>query len=212
MFATLASARGEAMQGPPDEIVHVDDLALAAAVAGGDRGAASRLTQRLLPVVGRIARALSHSPADADDASQIAVLEVLRAVGAYRGQGPIEAWARRIASRAVIRHARRSRRDPTSMSGTAEHEEAPTQPSDRTSMTMLETLPRPLEDYLAELPEPQRLTLVLRHALEHSVSEIAELTDAPVPTVKSRIKRAHQELRRLIQRDLNLGVRKARTS
>lgn len=81
------------------------------------------------------------------------------------------------------------------------------------STTMLESLPRSLEHYLDELPENQRVAMLLRHALGHTIAEIAELTDAPVPTVLSRIKKARQELRRLIQRDVNLGVKPvARTS
>lgn len=185
-------------------VLHEEDRALACAVGKGDRLAAERLTRRILPTVRRVARALLANRSDAEDATQLALLEVLRASASYRGTGPLESWSRRIASRAVIRYARRSR---GSKPETAPHDESmdPRRVSLRT--TMLDELPRPLEDYLEELPEVQRLALVLRHALGHTVPEIAELTDAPVPTVKSRLKKAHQELRRLIRRDLNLGIR-----
>ncbi|MFY0539633.1 sigma factor-like helix-turn-helix DNA-binding protein [Nannocystis pusilla] len=46
---------------------------------------------------------------------------------------------------------------------------------------------------------------MLRHALDHTLPEIAELTGAPVPTVKSRVLKAEETLRKLIRRDLNLG-------
>ncbi|MBC8067358.1 MAG: RNA polymerase sigma factor [Deltaproteobacteria bacterium] len=188
----------------PDLVVHVADLELAEAVARGDRAAAERLARRVLPFVRRVSRALLSDRAEADDASQVALLEVLRAAGSYRGTGALEAWTRRIASRVVIRHMRRHR----------DHDPEPTAPEivgelpdESETASSLDELPRPLEAYLAELPEVQRTALVLRHALGHTVPEIAELTSSPIPTVKSRIKKAHQEIRRLVRRDVNLGAR-----
>ncbi len=179
------------------------ERALAAAVAAGDRVASEQLARRLLPHVRRVARALVTRPADVDDASQVAVLELLRAAGNYRGEGPLEGWARRIATRAVLRWSSRQRL-----------REAKTQPLEATPdareaglpCTAAESLPRPLPEYLAALPEVQRTAFVLRHTLGHTVPEIAALSDAAVPTVKSRLLKAQQELRRLIRRDLALGT------
>lgn len=185
-------------------VAHEPDYALALAASQGDRQAAETLTRRVLPTVRRVARALLANRSDAEDATQLALLEVLRAAHAYRGTGPLESWARRIASRAVLRHARRAR---GSKPETAPHDEDVDPRRTMLRTTVLEALPRPLEAYLEELPEVQRVALVLRHALGHTVPEIADVTHAPIPTVKSRIKKAHQELRRLIRRDLNLGVR-----
>lgn len=183
---------------------HAQDCALAQAASEGDRSAAETLTRRVLPTVRRVARALMANRSDAEDATQLALLEVLRAAQSYRGTGPLEAWARRIASRTVLRHARRCR---GSRPETAPHDETVDPRRAILRTTVLDALPRPLEEYLEELPEVQRIALVLRHALGHTVPEIADVTNAPVPTVKSRIKKAHQELRRLIRRDLNIGVR-----
>jgi RNA polymerase sigma-70 factor (ECF subfamily) len=183
---------------------HLADVELAEAVARGDRAAAERLARRVLPLVRRVARALLSDRAESEDATQVALLEVLRAAGSYRGAGALESWTRRIASRVVIRHIRRHR----------DHDPEPAAPEvasdiadDASSTATFDELPRPLESYLAELPEVQRTALVLRHALGHTVPEIAELTEAPIPTVKSRLKKAHQELRRLIRRDVNIGAR-----
>jgi RNA polymerase sigma-70 factor, ECF subfamily len=200
----LAHRRIEVAVSEPEGALHVADLELAEAVARGDRAAAERLARRVLPFVRRVARALLGDRGEADDASQVALLEVLRASGSYRGSGALEAWTRRIASRVVIRHMRRHRDHDPEPSGP----EVVSELADETaSDSPLDELPRPLEAYLAELPEVQRTALVLRHALGHTVPEIAELTNAPIPTVKSRIKKAHQEVRRLVRRDVNLGAR-----
>jgi RNA polymerase sigma-70 factor (ECF subfamily) len=188
-------------EGPPP---HAADLALLEAVGRGDRVAAEQLARRVLPLVRRVARALVMDRGEADDASQVALLEVLRAAASYRGTGALESWTRSIASRVVIRHIRRHREhdpEPTAPEVANELADEPTDP------VAMHELPRPLEEYLAELPEVQRTAIVLRHALGHTVPEIAEITGAPIPTVKSRIKKAHQEIRRLVRRDVAIGTR-----
>jgi len=185
-----------------------DDLALAAAAGAGDPKASEQFVRRALPVVRRVARAIIADPTESDDALQLALIEVLTAARTYRGTGALEPWMRKVASRVVIRHARKAR---SSRINPLEDHEALTPTSMHT--TVLESLPRSLEHYLGELPDNQRLAMLLRHALGHSIAEISELTNAPVPTVLSRIKAARQQLRRLIQRDINLGVGSvARTS
>jgi RNA polymerase sigma-70 factor (ECF subfamily) len=179
------------------------ERALAAAVAAGDRAASERWARRLLPQVRRVARALVSRPADVDDASQVALLEVLRAAGNYRGEGPLEGWARRIATRAVMRWSSRQRLRDVRTEPLAEADpRAAWLPT-----AVVEALPRPLPEYLAALPEVQRTAFVLRHSLGHTVPEIAALSDTAVPTIKSRLLKAQQELRRLIRRDVALGAR-----
>ncbi len=185
-----------------------DDLALAAAAGAGDPEASKQFVRRAVPIVRRVTRAIIADPTESDDALQLALIEVLTAARTYRGTGALEPWMRKVASRVVIRHARKAR---SSRIHSLEEHDVTTPTSMHT--TVLESLPRSLEHYLGELPENQRLAMLLRHALGHTIAEIAELTNAPVPTVLSRIKKARLQLRRLIQRDINLGVGSvARTS
>jgi RNA polymerase sigma-70 factor (ECF subfamily) len=203
MFASSHACEGR-VPTPDEPVVFVADLELLEAVARGDRIAAERFARRVFPFVRKVARALVSDRAEADDACQLALIEVLRAAGSYRGAGAIEAWTRKIASRVVIRSMQRHRaHDPEPASPEITDE----LPDEALASATFDELPRPLEVYLAELSEVQRTALVLRHALGHTVPEIAELTGAPVPTVKSRLKKAHQEVRRLVRRDVTLGTR-----
>ncbi len=189
---------------------HREDLALAQAAASGDPDAASRFVTRALGTVRRVVRSIIADRTEADDALQLALLEVLHAAKSYRGEGSLEGWIRRIASRAVLRHARKTRSSRLRSTSSDLHEARTGQAM---NMTVLESLPRPLEHYLGSLPAVQREALLLRHAAGHTIVEIGDITDAPIPTVRSRIKKAQQELRRLIQRDLNLGaVKEAKIS
>jgi RNA polymerase sigma-70 factor (ECF subfamily) len=62
-------------------------------------------------------------------------------------------------------------------------------------------LPRELREYLAQLPESRRVVLVMRHMMDYTINEIAELTEVSPNTVKDRLLHARQQLRRAIRRD-----------
>jgi RNA polymerase sigma factor (sigma-70 family) len=55
--------------------------------------------------------------------------------------------------------------------------------------------------YLGRLSEPQRTALLLRSGFGYSVEEISELTQTPENTVKDRLKRARNGLRRQLERE-----------
>jgi RNA polymerase sigma-70 factor (ECF subfamily) len=211
-MAVLAIGWGWAPVTDEDPLVtHRDDLELTVAVARGDAIAAEKFVRRAVTTVRRVARAMIADRSEADDAIQLALLELMHATKTYRGVGSLDGWIRRVASRAVLRHARKARTSRLRAAPVDEHTD--TREGECKHDTVLESLPRPLEYYLGALPETQRVAMLLRHALGHTIVEIAEITEAPVPTVRSRIKKAQQELRRLIQRDLNLGTaNKVRTS
>lgn len=189
---------------PPEPRAHADDLELARAVARGDRRAAEAFARRLLPKVRRVCRALLGGRGEAEDAAQSALIEVLRAASGFHGAASLESWAHRIAVRVTLRGARRERdlqrrvdRETDTDSMTGERHEA----------DLSDSLARPVAHYLQALTPAHRDLLLLRHALGHSVPEIAELLDEPLPTIKSRLLRAQDELRKHIRRDQQLGVR-----
>jgi RNA polymerase sigma-70 factor (ECF subfamily) len=54
---------------------------------------------------------------------------------------------------------------------------------------------------LDNLSDDRRTAFVLRHALEYTVEEIAELTSTPVGTVKDRLVAGRKLLKRVVERD-----------
>lgn len=187
-------------------IAYAADLTLARAVARGDKHACEQFARRLLPTVRRVSRGLLRGSDDANDAVQISLMDVLSSASNYGGRGSLEAWAQRIATRSTLRWMNKQKRARERVQAQA----AEQSPRDRQSILRteaLDRLPRPLEEYLDQLSEVQRTAVLLRFAIGHTIPEIADITNAPVPTVKSRIQKGHQELCRLVRRDLNLGVR-----
>jgi RNA polymerase sigma-70 factor, ECF subfamily len=182
------------------------DLGFMKLVASGDPHAQRVLAHRLAPRVQRIAQRLLANKADADDAAQVALMEVLRSAVNFREESSIERWADRIAVRTTLRHAREQRRRSLFMRAQPDTENLHDD-SEPEAGTPHEDTPRKLQEYLSQLPKARREALVLKHALGYTTEEIAELTQKPVGTVKDRLVAARRQIRRLIMRELRLGAR-----
>lgn len=166
-------------------------------VAEGDAAAQSEFIALVERRVRTIALAILHHPQDAEDAAQNALLELLRSARTYRGDGLL-AWSDRIAARTSARHARNRRVRAARTESVLDAEHLPVHPRH----SNLTAIPRPILEYLEELPEAPRTALVMRHVLEYTVKEIAELTETPENTVKDRLLRARQQLRRRIRQGI----------
>jgi RNA polymerase sigma factor (sigma-70 family) len=167
------------------------DLQLMALVGEGDSSAQRAVVRRLLARVQRLAASLLGRGADASDASQASLVEILRCASDYRGESSLERWADRIVARTALRFAKHERR----ASG-IKVDEPPEQavfPAGDDSLIA--------QQYLDDLPAPQGSAIVLRHVFEYSVEEIAELTGVSPNTVKDRLLRGREQIRRLIRRE-----------
>jgi RNA polymerase sigma-70 factor (ECF subfamily) len=167
-------------------------------VAAGDSRARNMVAMRLCDRVRRIERALLPSPADADDATQEALVAIIRAAEGYRGESTLERWADRIAARTGTRFRTRERQRRTEPS--VEIAIDPEHP-------LREHLPRPVAAYLQELPVKERQALFLKHALGYTTPEIAELTDTARSTVKFWLANGLARVRKSIRRDVAIGPR-----
>jgi RNA polymerase sigma factor (sigma-70 family) len=176
-----------------------DDLRLARDAAAGDADARRTLALRLLRRVRNIARYVVGGETDADDAAQSAMIEILGSLGEYRGAGPLEHWAARIAARTAIAFARRRRSDgrrAEAAPGLAESVEAA---GASTADALL--VRRRLARCLDRLPEERRETVVLRVVLGFTLDEIARQTGVPANTAKDRLRVGRRELRQAILED-----------
>lgn len=182
---------------------NADDAELVARCREGDAAAKHTLLTRVLPTIRGATRTILRERADADDAAQQAMLDLLGGLDGFRGDGSLTAWARTIAIRASLRHARRHQRHVSVAEPEAVLATRSAPPGDE---PLRERLPRSVYSYLDALPPAQREALVLRHGLGHTVPEIATLCDTSVNTIKSRLVTARKEIRRLVRRDQALGT------
>jgi len=151
--------------------------------------------------VRRLARSLVLDPTRADDVEQEAWLAVLERPPAHARN--LRAWLRSVVRNSARqlgrRDARRRRRErDASTSGCV---------PPATELVEQAEMQREVVSTVLELEEPYRSTVLLRYWRDRSPQEIARMQGVPAGTVRSRIHRAHEELRARLDR--RLGDRNA---
>jgi RNA polymerase sigma factor (sigma-70 family) len=185
----------------------VSELRLAL-VADLDSGFAE-LVRGYERVVYSVALRLSHRPADAEDLASEAFLQAYRALRGYDAER-ISTLALRPWLLTILRNtARNAARDAARRPALPPAFEPAEQYSN--SLGVEEQIEqgerqRELGAALAQLPEPQRVAVVLRHVVGLPTTEVAEVLGCPDGTAKSHIWRGLQRLRALLpQRALTAG-------
>jgi RNA polymerase sigma-70 factor (ECF subfamily) len=142
----------------------------------------------------RAAYLVVHDAAAAEDIAQEAFLAAVRNLDRFDRRRPFGPWLHRIVVNRSIDWARsRALRRET---GAAPLEHMPAE--SRTGNPHAETL----AEALAGLSPEHRAVIVLRHLLEYTPGEIAELLGLPRGTVNSRLRRGLDELGRAVGEDV----------
>ncbi len=180
-----------------------EDVRLMLLVAGGDTAAFEALIERHQALVaGTVARMLG-SNSDVEDISQQVFIRVWKSAGRYVARAKFTTWLLKITRNLVFNEMRRAKRHPhVPVQIDPETEELPIKDEVTATpdATLLQAeLQRAIESAIAELPDAQRMALVLRRYEELSYEEIADVLELSVPAVKSLLFRARTELRERLQ-------------
>ena len=183
--------------GKPDE--DAEDVRLMAAIGRGDTAALEQLIERHQSlVVGTVARMLG-SNSDVEDIAQQVFIRVWRSAGRYVPRARFTTWLLKITRNLVFNELRRSRRrayTPIQTDPQAEEIPLKDESAQAPDVSLLEEeLQEAIEKAIGELPETQRLALILRRYEEYSYEQIADILELSVPAVKSVLFRARSELR-----------------
>jgi RNA polymerase sigma-70 factor (ECF subfamily) len=172
----------------------------------GDLDAFNELVVRHERSVYGVCLRLLRDPTQAEDAAQDAFIRAWSAIDSFRG-GLVRPWLLRIATNRTYDILRAKTRRPaqsldaqpfemepewTSQAAGAEHPE---------SFAARSELSAHLEQALGELPDDQRLAIILSDVQGYAYEDIAEVMGVAVGTVKSRISRGRSRLRDLLQED-----------
>ena len=163
----------------------------------GDVDAFNSLVLEHQGIVYNVCLRMLGSPAAAEDAAQEAFVSAWRHLGSLRGE-QFRAWVLRIAANACRDELRRRSRRPaasleTSMEDGMAHPADPDLSPEAALLTG--ELRRDIEAALMELPEDQRLVVVLCDVQGLEYEEIARVTRTNIGTVKSRLSRGRGRLR-----------------
>lgn len=158
----------------------------------GELDAITELLRELSPLVQRTVRAiLGAQHRDVDDVAQQAFVALIHSLSSFRMESSLGTYASRITTRVALASRRRERRREAVHASYANERSVSVKPS--------EALAHHVRALLGELSEEQAEALALRTVLGFSIDEIADMTQAPRNTVKSRLRLAKAALRQRVE-------------
>jgi len=190
------------------------DAALMLRVKQGDTAAFAELVDKYKQPVMNVAYRMLRDTTEAEDLAQAVFVQVFKAADRYRVSSKFSTWLFTIVRNLCLNEIRRrSRHAADSMD--APHPEQEDQPlhqyEDKRTASPPERLLHgelkdKIEEALAELPENQRLAIVLCRQEELSYEEIAGVLGCSVSATKSLIHRGRETLKQKLKPYLQSGA------
>jgi RNA polymerase sigma-70 factor (ECF subfamily) len=183
-----------------------EEDALVTALSQGVEEAYEILIQRYQQPVYNLVCRLLNDPSDACDIVQEVFLKVFRNIGSFRGNSSLKTWIYRIAVNEAYNHRRWFSRHQRQEIALAAEEGMPCYadsladpgrtPFDQAADLETRAL---VEAALEKLNAKFRAAVVLRDIEDLSYEEIATVLDVSLGTVKSRILRGREALRKILE-------------
>jgi RNA polymerase sigma-70 factor (ECF subfamily) len=150
-------------------------------------------------VIGTISKMLG-SEAESEDLAQQVFIRIWKSAPRYRPTAKFTTWLFRITRNLVFNELRRKRHFADQADEVAEPIERAEREPDR---VLLEgELQHAIQEAINQLPESQRLAIILRRYEEMPYEDIAKVMGTSVPAVKSILFRARAELRERLEKYL----------
>jgi RNA polymerase sigma-70 factor (ECF subfamily) len=177
----------------------------------GDREAFRAIMQRCNQRLFRVARAVLRNDDEAEDALQDAYLRAFEGITGFRGEAGLLTWLTAITLNEARGRLRKQR--PTVDFDTMDESRviafpgapAPADPESEAARSQIRGL---LEKAIDALPEEFRVVFILREVEGCSVEETAAQLALNPQTVKTRLFRARQALRKELEQELLTGMGK----
>jgi RNA polymerase sigma-70 factor (ECF subfamily) len=196
---------------PVSGLAEGDEAALTARLRAGDDDAFEELVRRMTPRLLAVAQRFLPTEEDARDAVQEAFLSAFRGLASFEGGSRLSTWLHRIVVNACLMRLRSGRRHPEVLLEDLlpsflpdGHREDPRPawsppPADEALRRETRELVRAQID---KLPDDHRTVLLLRDIEELDTGETARVLGITEAAVKTRLHRARQALRTLLEREL----------
>ncbi|CAI8766115.1 RNA polymerase sigma-70 factor, ECF subfamily [Pseudomonas sp. IT-232MI5] len=179
------------------------DESLLARYREGDGAAFEILYARHRQGLYRFLLGLSSKPELADEVFQETWLSLIRSNSQPQGRATFRTWLFQIARNRLIDHWRKhGARQPLHDSYDEQNHAVSDEANDPEQLFTLSRDSQRLDSALQTLPADQREVFLLRAHGDLDLAQIASLTEAPLETVKSRLRYAQQKLRRLLAEEV----------
>lgn len=181
-----------------------DTILIERALAGDQQAYADLLQKYRGPVYNLIIR-MVKSKEEAEDLVQEAFIKAFNSLHSFNMQYAFSTWLYKIAINNSIDHFRKQKLKLCSLDKPVESKEGElkrefpdvTFAADKDLLNNEKT--GLIQDAIDSLPEKYRLSIVYRHQEEKSYEEIAEIMEIPLGTVKARIFRAREMLKKKLK-------------
>ena len=202
---------------------HDDDAGLVQKARGGDRRAMDQLLRKHYDRIHAVCRRITSNDSDALDATQEAMLAIVRGLARFDGHSLFSTWVYRVATNAALDELRRRKRRPEPVTFVDRPGGDGPRAGEMTATRSLGGVQRiadlrldeqlalqvDVEAALATLAPEFRAAVTLRDLCGLDYAEISEILGIPGGTVRSRISRGRAALVPLLG---NLGIETDRRS
>jgi RNA polymerase sigma-70 factor (ECF subfamily) len=184
----------------------LDDTEIIAAVRQGDAGGATALYHRSRAQVDRtLVRVLGRRDRDHEDFAQIALIELVQSLRAFRGECSLDTWISRVTARAVFKQMRRRMTDRRIFDPDASADDAIASSTDTGRDVAARGCARRVRRHLDAMDPMKAWTVILHDVCGHDLREIAEITECTVTAAQTRLSRGRIDLHERIERDPELA-------
>ncbi|MFO7768171.1 MAG: sigma-70 family RNA polymerase sigma factor [bacterium] len=171
----------------------------------GDQDAYTELVRLYEPQVFAVCMKMVRDPETARDLAQDTFVKAFRALHTFDRDYTFSTWLYKIARNTCIDHFRRSKLETYSLDapvktrdGEMEREvESPIETPER--FLLRKEQGRLIDDAIQGLPDKYREVINLRHTQDLPYDEIANILDVPLGTVKARLFRARELLKKRLK-------------
>jgi RNA polymerase sigma-70 factor (ECF subfamily) len=173
-----------------------DEAFLIEQFKGGDRTAFGRIVQTYQDRIYNLCRYLLRNKQDAEDVAQDVFIKAFRRLNDFRPESSLYTWLYRIGVNTCLDHKRKLRPEP--FTNGFQGEDQPSEEPSPERRYQSKEIGRAIRSALDQLSKISRTVIVLKEIEGLSYEEIAEVLNISAGTVKSRISRSREELRRIL--------------
>lgn len=182
-----------------------NDYEIVARAKDGDKKAYDELTLMYKDAVFSIVYRMVHNQQEAEDLTQEAFIKAYNSISHFNEEYAFSTWLFKIATNNCIDFFRKRKLKTYSMDKSIKYKDeeiqqeyADSEPTaDKTLLAKEKS--KTIRQAIDQLPGKYRTAIVLRHHDEKSYEEIADILNLPLGTVKARIFRAREMLKKLLK-------------
>ncbi len=183
----------------------MSDADLLSGVRSGDERLAQAFCERVWPTVkGTVRKLLGAADSEADDVTQMAVMEVLGSLRRYRGDVALEAWVRTVTAHTIYKHLRRRGFERKLFTHLEAATTEPVRAAGPSAITRARRAVTRVLEHVARLDEDKATAWVLHDVYGHDMREVAQITEVSETAAQSRVSRGRRALHERLGADLTL--------